>query len=100
LRRIVTIAYEDSPVGLTAAAAVGPKLGRRVGWSPELHALGEVGRARLSDIEEWLQRSRWNRADHDGHFTYGDGMGRRRRHQDQTAASLYKRRGSKDSQLR
>jgi len=67
---------------------------------PELRALDEAGRVRLSDIEEWLQRSRWNRADHDGDFTYGDGMGRRRRHQDQMAASLYNRRGSKDSQLR
>ena len=80
LRPGETVAIEDSPVGLAAAAAVGipvvitrsryfaddpvpgalavgPMLGTRVGWSPELRALDEAGRVRLSDIEEWLQRS-------------------------------------------
>jgi hypothetical protein len=73
---------------------------RAVGALIVTESAGRPSRVRLSDIEEWLQRSRWNRADHDGDFTYGDGMGRRRRHQDQTAASLYNWRGSKDSQLR
>ncbi|MGL6222061.1 MAG: HAD-IA family hydrolase, partial [Steroidobacteraceae bacterium] len=80
LRPAQAVAIEDSPVGLAAAAAlgipvvitrsryfaddpvpgalaVGPMLGTRVGWSPELRALAEAGRVRLSDIEEWLQRS-------------------------------------------
>jgi HAD superfamily hydrolase (TIGR01509 family) len=80
LRPAQAVAIEDSPVGLAAAAAlgipvvitrsryfaddpvpgalaVGPMLGTRVGWSPALPAPDEDGRVRLSDIDEWRQRS-------------------------------------------
>ena len=75
-----TVAIEDSAMGLAAATAVripvvitrsrffandavpgalavGPTLGSRSGWSPELTGRLEAGRVTLSDIHEWLDRS-------------------------------------------